>query len=270
MSDDYGNVDGCNWSTLKWMRKSPRHYKHAVDSQIEGDTKSMLLGRATHTAILEPEHFLDRYVMFGGDRRAGKAWDEFRAKYADREILKLDEYRLALQMRAAVEIHPRAVELLSAGAAEQTIQWTDAKTGLPCKGRVDWVDVARRVFVDVKTAVEIESAKFASAAARLGYHGQLAMYRRGLEAVHERTFDGYLIVVENKPPHDVAVYRYDEDVMYAADCEVGELLERVAQCRASGEWPGQYPGETSLYLPAWAQQDEGIDGLDLVVNGQEV
>ena len=58
--------------------------------------------------------------------------------------------------------------------------------------------------------------------------------------------------------------------MYAADCEVGELLARVAQCRASGEWPGQYPGETSLYLPAWAQQDEGINGLDLMVSGQEV
>jgi len=267
--NDYRSIDAVNWSTLKEMRKSPRHYLHAVQRE-RTDTRAMLLGRAGHTAILEPDRFLLDYVMFGGDRRAGKVWDAFAEENAGKEILKLDEYQLALEMRNAVEKHPRAVDLLSSGTAEVALQWTDEKTGLACKGRVDWTDASRRIFVDVKTAADIESAKFASAAARLGYHGQLAMYRRGLEATHGRTFDGYLIAVENKAPHDVAVFRYDEDVMYAADCEVGELLARVAQCRASGEWPGQYPGETSLYLPAWAQQDEGINGLDLMVSGQEV
>lgn len=269
MSDSYKAIDAINWSTLKHMRKSPRHFMNALTSQGD-DTRSMKLGRATHTAILEPDRFLVDYVMFGGERRAGKAWEQFAEANAEKEILKLDEYQLALAMRDAVEFHPRALDLISSGVAEVALTWTDEKTVLRCKGRVDWVDASRRIFVDVKTAAEIEAMRFASAAARLGYHGQLAFYRRGLEATYGQTFDGYLIAVENKKPHDTAVFRYDEDVMYAADCEIGELLERVAQCRASGEWPGQYPGETSLYLPAWAQQDEGIEGLDLMVNGQEV
>lgn len=267
--DEYKAVDAVNYSALKWMRKSALHFLNAL-KRDGADTRSMKLGRAGHTAVLEPDRFLIDYVMFGGDRRAGKAWDAFAADHADKEILKLDEYQLALAMRDAVEKHPRAMELLAGGRAEVSLKWTDEKTGLECKGRVDWVDVSRRIFVDLKTAADIEASKFAANAARLGYHGQLAMYRRGLEAVHGATFDGYIIAVENKAPFDVAVFRYDEDVMYTADCEVGELLGRVAQCRRSNEWPGQYPGETSLYLPAWAQADEGIDGLDLMVNGQEV
>lgn len=267
----YSKIDAVNWSTLKHMRRSPRHFLHALRTVgAAEDTRSMLLGRAAHTAILEPDRFLDQYVMFGGESRRGKAWEEFAEQNAGKEILKLDEYKLALAMRDAVEAHPVAVSLLSSGAAEETIQWRDDKSAIECKGRVDWVDASRRIFVDVKTAADIAAPIFSAAAARLGYHGQIAFYRRGLEALHGSTFDGYLIAVENKAPHDVAVYRYDEDVLYSADCEIGELLARVAECRASGEWPGQYPGETTLYLPAWAQQDEGISGLDLTVNGQEV
>ena len=260
--DEYKAVDAVNFSALKWMRKSALHFLNAL-KRDGGDTRSMKLGRAGHTAVLEPDRFLIDYVMFGGDRRAGKAWDTFAEANADKEILKIDEYQLALAMRDAVEKHPRAMELLAGGRAEVSLKWTDEKTGLECKGRVDWVDVSRRIFVDLKTATDIEASKFAANAARLGYHGQLAMYRRGLEATHGVTFDAYIIAVENKAPFDVAVFRYDDEIAEQADGEVGELLARVLECRKTGQWPGQYPGQTPLYLPPWARADEGIEGLDL-------
>ena len=33
---------------------------------------------------------------------------------------------------------------------------------------------------------------------------------------------------------------------------IGELLKKLVECRAKNEWPGRYPEEEALLLPAWA------------------
>jgi len=45
----YSKLEAVNWSSLKEMRRSPRHYQHRLTAPRE-DTKAMALGRATHTA----------------------------------------------------------------------------------------------------------------------------------------------------------------------------------------------------------------------------
>jgi hypothetical protein len=269
---EYDAIDAVRFSTLKEMRRSPLHYRYREQNPLE-DTPRLMLGRACHTAVLEIERFLLDYALFEGERRAGKVWEAFEAQHADKTILKRPEYDLCLDMRKAVMAHPVAASYLAKGRAEQVVTWTDGATGLACKARLDWICDApgKAALLDLKTTGCVETTLFASTAARMGYHAQLAFYRQGLIA-NGLLVPAKIVAVEAAPPHDVAVFDVDE-MLHAGDEEVGELLAAVASCRASGEWPGRYgAGEQPLHLPAWfyaAAEDAASTPLGLVIDGQE-
>jgi hypothetical protein len=264
--EEYLAIPRVNFSTLKEMRKSPKHYLFALSNPRE-DTVRLALGRAAHTSVLEPDRFAVDYAVFRGNRRAGKDWDAFCAANKDRTILRLSEYATALSMRDAVRAHPVAGKILRAGFPEQTITWTDPETGVECKCRIDWLSPGAGCFADLKTTADGDAERFGALSARYGYHLQAAFYRRGLLA-NGLDLPAKIIAVEAAEPHDVAVFGVDEDALYAGDEEVGELLRRVAECRESGRWPGRYEVEERLALPSWAFPDEDDGGLGVVFHEQ--
>ena len=150
------------------------------------------------------------------------------------------------------------------------LTWTDRETGLACKSRLDWLSSSQPAVLDLKFTADIDARRFGWTAARLGYHLQAAFYVMGAAANGLGELPFVIAAVQADPPHDVAIYQVDEDAMWAGEKECRRLLRMVAECRASGRWPGRYQGEQVLRLPAWAFGDENDDALDLVVNGQEV
>lgn len=270
--EEYRQIEAINWSTLKQMRISPASYLWACTHPAP-DTPALALGRATHSAILEPWVFAEGYcVAEDGDgqpiRRDArtKAYQEFLAAHEGQTILTRQEYDECRAMSDAVRSHPVAGPLLDEGRAEVTIRWTDPATGLDCKGRGDWL--RPKVLVDLKTARAIESRQFGGAAARYGYHAQLAMYRDGLRAMGECIDQVLIIAVEKIAPYEVAVYSLGDDhALYAGQEEYQALLRRVAECRDAGRWPSRYEEIQELQLPAWLFSDE--DG-DLGITIEEV
>ena len=265
---EYLEIEAVNWSTLKEARRSPLHYRHRVENPKE-DTTRLALGRATHTAVFEPDRFLLDYALFTGARRAGKEWDECCKANRGKTILKAEEYATCLAMRDAVRSHPVAGPALAPpGEAEKVLTWEDPKTGLPCKARLDWWRVG--LLSDLKTTVDVSPRRFGMVAERMGYHGQMAFYRAGLIANGLDAPPPRIIAVEAAPPHDVAVFRLDDDTLYAGEALVAELLALVAAGRFSGKWPGQCQEEIALELPVWAfPQDEDASGLGLTFAEQE-
>lgn len=251
----YASKAGVNWSTLREMGKSPAHYRHRLDTPRE-DTPAMRLGRAIHTAVLEPDCFPHEYVVFNGPRRAGKDWDEFALVNSDKTILKADEYDLALDVRDAVRRHKSARRLLRRGKPEVTLKWVDPKTRLRCKARLDWV-APGGVLVDLKSTRDADPHAFGRLAERMSYHGQLAFYRRGLIACGWNPAPVYIVAVEPEAPHDVLVYKVDEDVLLAGDLLVHDYLHRVRVCRKRRSWPGRDQGVQALDFPQWALPDGG-------------
>jgi exodeoxyribonuclease VIII len=267
--DEYSKVDGINWSTLKEMRRSPLHYRYRLEHPRE-DTPAFARGRAGHTAVFEPRRFLLEYALFEGAVRRGKAWDAFKAQHTKRTILKKEEYETCLAVSDAVHANPIAAEYLKKGKAESTITWTDTTSGLACKGRPDWISESKPAIVDLKTTSDVDPRKFASTAARLGYHCQLAFYREGLRAMGT-LYPVVIIAVEATAPHDVAVYEMDEDSLYAGWEETARMLDAVARCRRENRWPGRFESQQTLRLPQWLWNDEDdARGLDLVVSGQSL
>jgi len=266
---EYLKIDAVNWSTLKEMRRSPLHYQHRLVTARE-DSARLAMGRATHTAVFESDRFLVDYALFVGDRRAGKDWDACCAANKGKTILKAAEYETCLAMRDAVRAHPVAGPALTPpGEAEKVLTWTDERTGLLCKSRLDWWRVG--LFADLKTSADVDAERFAATSYRMGYHGQMAFYRAGLVANGLNAPPPWIIAVEATAPHDVAVLELDDDALYAGERMVAELLALVAAGRFSGQWPGRYPEKRPLSLPRWAAavDDGGIGGLDLLVTGTE-
>lgn len=263
--DKYSAIDAVNWSTLKELRRSPLHYRHRLDNP-RADSSRLALGRAAHTAVFEPDRFMLEYACFKGPIRRGKKWDAFKEQHRDETILKVDEYQTCLAMRDAVRKNPWAATYLENGLPEHSIQWTDPETQLPCKARLDWWNEDRAVLVDLKTTNDVGADRFAATCARMAYHCQLAFYADGLRALIEKAVSTIIVAVEAQPPHDVAVYRLDEDAIYAGWEEVQGLLWKAKECRQSKRWPGRYQEEQVLRLPRWTFNDDDetdATGLDL-------
>lgn len=256
--EEYAKIDAVNFSTLKEARKSLRHYRYRLQNPLD-DTTRLAIGRATHTAVFEPDRFLIDYALFTGPRRAGKDWKEFKYANRGRTILKQEEYETCLAIRDAVRSHPVAGPALAPpGEAEKVVVWDDKTTGIKCKARLDWYRPG--LLCDLKTTTDVNARRFGHLAERMGYHCQMAWYHDGLEAVGLDAPLPRIIAVEVTEPHDVAVFAMTEDSLWAGQKINAELLSAVAAGAKAGAWPGRYPDEEELDLPNWAFGDPEDDG----------
>ncbi len=275
---DYLALPGAHFTTLKAMALSPRHYRRACDTE-RPDTPAFLLGRLTHQLALTPHLPLDAAVYPGKVRR-GKEWDAFKADAETRghEIATAGEIANARAMAAAVRGYAPAAQLLAPdGQGEVTVTWAEPTSAAPNSERIDYVDCRARLdylsasvgLVELKTTRRIGRASWAREVADRSYHVQLAHYCNGIEAVTgARPVAVHWIVAENVPPFDVAVYRVSSGDIERGAATLAGWLRRVAECEASGMWPGVGGSETlDFVLPDYASAPE--DGEEVDLNGIE-
>ena len=139
---EYRSMEGISRSEL-WtiISKTPMHFLHEQFNPKE-DTPSLLFGRATHKAILEPETFSDEFAVgIRVDRRTkeGKEkWEEFVASVGNREVISPDDMDVLRDMKQAIDDDYLASTFLT-GIHEESFFWTDAETGEKCKVRPDCI-----------------------------------------------------------------------------------------------------------------------------------
>lgn len=242
----YQEIDALNWSSLKHLMKSPLHYRWNKDHP-QPDSDTLIVGRAVHTAILEPLKFLREYAMWSGKVRRGKEWESFQEQHPNKTIIRETDYRRVEQIAAAVQAHPEASRILSGCEYEKSLTWE--WLGYQCKGRLDALADDR--VVDLKSTADLE--RFEAQAYRMGYHGQLSWYSNGAFKQDGGNRDVFIVAVESKPPFDVGVYQVSDDAMVAGETLVNGLIERLRKCEAEDKWPGMMPAIQSLNIPTWAQ-----------------
>lgn len=256
--EEYIKIEGLHATSLKDMLVSPRLYQWRRKNKRE-DTDSLRVGRACHTAILEPDRFAFEYLVWRGSkmgRRFGKRWDEFTAlaKSAAQTILTEQQYETAIALRDAVRQHPLAKALLDEGGRKElTIRWTHERTGLPCVSRVDYLC---SVITDVKTTKNTAPGKFSADAVRFGYPMQAGFYGDACAAAGLGALPFKFLAVQNVPPYDVAVFNVPEDVLAFGRKQYEEAIDKLIACKESNTWPGATPDEEELRLPAWAAPEE--------------
>jgi hypothetical protein len=272
--DRYQSLPGLNWSVLKHAITSARHYRLAVDGESAPSDADFSGHHAMHAAVLEPETYADRYRVWSGSARRGKAFDEACAADPHVTWLTPSADETARAVAAAVAVHPVAGPLLQAPVggrawSEATIVWGEG--GRVYKGRLDRLVWGRdrRVIVDLKAVQSLQPRKMAATVARYHYHGQAAHYAAGLRALEAAQglapapIDAYLVCYETRPIVDVGVYylgshELDGAIWTGARLR-DEAIARIAAAETAGVWPGQAPETVALELPAWAYGDDDDD-----------
>lgn len=255
----YQAIEAWNPSLVKHGRKSMKHLRWEMEHPPGKTTDSMRLGQACHTAMLEPDEVVRRYVLWTGKRKAGKEWDLFCEANAGKQPLSEDEYAAAIGVRDAVRADAVAGPIMAApGDRELSAVWNDP-LGIACKGRIDFL--TSDCIVDIKTTARIEPWSFRAVAESKGYHVSLAAYQDAILTLRGELLPVRIVCVETSPPFDVVVYDLDERELGAGRAEWKALLQRIQHCERTGEWPGVAAGQPlPLELKLWGvEEDESVE-----------
>lgn len=277
--DRYDVIERVNFSTLKWMKKCPKKYRHH-SVKAPKDTPAMKMGRVSHVAALEPERFRASIAVWDGPRREGKDWDDFRLRHAGKELLTVDEHETCLAISKAIEGEPEARRYLTNGGSEVTMLWkhpvsVETSAGkfeiaeIECKGRIDFD--SQDAIVDLKTTRDASPEEFGKQANSLGYFTQAAWYVDGYAFASGGIVKPYVIVaVENTEPYVVQVYELTKEDLQLGRIEYRAWLDKLAFCRAHNFWPGYSHDGKALVLqrPAWARSQDDLSDLDLEHDSQ--
>lgn len=282
--DEYHDREGLRASQLKKLRTSGNAFSWPADSS---STASLVFGKRLHTLVLEPQVFASSYTLepswsdptfhHDGRTKEGRAerkeWKGSDAKRLQdsereawqqglegREVLKLPEWDTLHDAEDAIRRHPDAVLLLdSCDAKELSVYWEDPAWG-PAKARLDILHHDLQRVVDLKSAADVTPKGFAAAAHRFGYALQGLWYLRAAHAAGwQHLVDVTFIVVQNKPPHEVAVYTLAQEWLALAQRELDALLSRYQDVQQGVVEFGQR-GHQVLEPPQWVPYD--VDQLE--------
>lgn len=255
---DYTTMPGLNQSKLGLLRKCPQKFKHALTAP-QSDSDALAIGRAIHTAALQPELFNSEFLCLPDiDRRTTKGREEYAALCAsnpDKTILKAAEFNKALEIATEIRANRHVMQLLEGAHIELSIQWDDKATGVQCKARLDGYNEDIATVFDIKTTIDASPQGFARKLYSYGYNRQAAWYLESLRAHNEAANHFVFIAVEKEPPYSIGLYRLSDEAIRLSRTENEALLRKYAECERTGLWPGYTDGIEDINIPQYGVSD---------------
>lgn len=254
---EYHKIKAASKSGLDQINKSPQHFISWQNEEIKLDTPAMLLGRAVHCGILEPERFYKTHVgmPYFGDGRTKIAQDkkkEFMSLHDGKIVISEEDFKLVENLTNEVHSHQMASALLTNGKSEQTLIWNDPIEKVKCKGRIDYLR-QDGVIVDLKTTESAMLHDVQRSVMNYRYHVQSSFYSDGVKLLTDHSPETYvLLMVEKSPPFGVRCFVLDDYLIDLGRTEYRKNLYTYADCLRKNEWPG-YPNTLeTLTAPKWA------------------
>jgi PDDEXK-like domain of unknown function (DUF3799) len=264
--DEYTALGGLRCGSLLKMKRSPKHYRHALTNSKTSD--ALTFGKGLHTKVLEPQHW-DRDVMVWTETKSrGLKYQAFERANPRKTVLLEAEVWAIEAMAAALKADPVAADYLNLpGMTEVSVVCDDRQTGRKLQCRPDHLAPGKAI-LDLKKSRDPVPWLFGRDAARFGYHARAAFYADVIyEATGER-LPYVFVTVEDKPPYDVVVFNtvQSPEVIAAGRSEYRELLGKLIECERTGQWPGIGGGsELDLTLPAYALGED-----EIIIEGEAV
>jgi hypothetical protein len=256
------------------LRKSPLHYYDWATGPDRDKTEPMREGSLFHMALHEPEKFARTVVTIpkmplrsaqnrsdfcdavsnlvgqtiidnGGDADALR--ESVHSQCEAFGLLVMTNESLAT-MRAMVRslnmpCHRLARSIVSRGAKELELRWTDHETGVPCKALIDSWDIQYGILSDLKRTDSITKHEWKRKVLTMGYDYQIAWYRRALRSAGHDNIVPSFVCASPERPYPWAVYSLPEERLDYCDNQHSIYLQVLADCMASGEWPSLNNGE---------------------------
>ena len=211
------------------------------------------LGRAAHELLLCGQSCLA--IVEADDWRTKAAREARDAAYAEGKTPLLarqwaDVERMAEAVQRQLAVHFEAKEALSNGQPEMALIWKEGVVW--CRARLDWLPNEGVIFYDLKTTPDASPDAWQRRLFENGADLQSGFYRRGIRAVLGIQSPRFrFVVVENEPPHAVAVFELDPAAVDLADRKAEEAIRVWGECMKTGTWPAYPPLVHYVAPPAW-------------------
>jgi exodeoxyribonuclease VIII len=267
--DVYFAHDSISRSDLKILSgKTPAHFRFKRDTPDDReDSKSLIIGKATHCLVGEPQHYAKRFAVgpvVNMRTKAGEAqWADFVAMNPGKIILTAADEALAKAMAdsvwrklAACPLTQGVLDAIGNGSAkvEATIIYDDPLTGVRCRVRPDiliFLPGGRILILDLKTTRDAAADKLGRDCGEYGYDLQAAMYPDGVRALFDVMPDFLIVAVDKDAPHLAAIYRPDEDMVWTGRVKYRRGLKTYVECKETDQWPGYGNDVLPLSLPGY-------------------
>lgn len=261
---EYFAIDRVSKHALDEFAKNPYAYlarKVAGIEEEEKDSAALILGRAAHAAVLQPEIFDGEFVIQPDHIkvRRGKEWEIFNAMSSGKFIIKQDDYDIAKGISKSVAANATSSKLLAACEdREVAVFWKD-DTGVEMKAKIDFISKNGAIVGDLKTTTDASPDAFAKDCDIYGYDIQAAVYVDAVRAAGYEPKCFAFIVVEKTFPFTVSVYTFDtdSDFIRAGRLAYREQLALYAEMLsnpASFSYDRAGWKEHNLSLPTWSKR----------------
>jgi hypothetical protein len=246
---EYDKIQALNFSSLKYILESPAKYQVML-GEVEQDESKYAVGTLAHAMVLENKDLRGKFAIkpkgMSFASTEGKEWK----KAQTLPILKEEDSNAVERMAEAIAMDPDAANMLKACIAREYVIECEID-GIPFKSLLDAVghDTSGRAgFIDIKTTTDAGPFGFSKKVQKLHYDMQAEIYARAIQATEKTNTRPWCawIVVEDKPPFEVATYYPDETIIKAGRLKLATAIARYKSCLAAGIWPKAHGGLTML------------------------
>lgn len=239
--DYHGDRTHLSSSNLKTLLKSPEQFYNEWilgDKEPQKENPNFSEGSFIHSLVLEPDQ-LDQYAIFPGLRKAGPAWEEFKALNPSKTILSAAQVNRCEQLYKGYASTKLATQLMEGTIPEHTML---AKIlDVPIKTRADAINVQKRYIVDVKTtAMPTSIDAFRATVVQYSYELSAALYCEAARETYGELFDFYWLVLSKKDGK-CSIYKASSDTLSQGAAMYTQALVMYKKCKASGIWRKEQP-----------------------------
>lgn len=275
--DEYLSHPALSASGMKQLIDAPAKF-HYWQSNEQEARDYFDFGHAWHARVLRDTSKTFETVMkltvqkesvpadsYDGTKSAKAHCEEIRGR-GNLPLIESDQ-RVIEAMGEAFDADPQVQRFLQLdrGKIEQTILWTDERTGIPLKARLDFVpeyedDEIGFTVVDGKTAKSARPRTWLGSAPTYGYEIQDEMYRRAVRAAGLSDRPSFMFLIQEKNrPYLVTAIRLDPEAQAIGAYLVDKALATYAECTQTGVWPGYATDYIHGSLPSYyTAQFEGL------------
>lgn len=231
------------------------------DKEPEKETDALVFGKLCHCMLLEPDKVKEEYeVVDFGKTRNNKKYDQAKVDHPGKIIVSPDEIEHATKMILNIKEHKLANLILNGATAEMPFMWTDPKTGLPLKAKLDAIKRTKNgiVVIDYKTSSDIEG--LLNWPQKLQYPLQSELYCRAVEAKYgEKPCEFVFVIQSNKEGEEDIVcvanveYETQEVAKTIVDSHLLQIKDKLKQWDETHDktiWAA-YPNRMEMRYSNW-------------------
>lgn len=250
------HTDWMSNSELSLFLSAPRLYQYRI---LEGNKtpsgKVQKEGTAVHSAVLEPNLFLQEYGRLPELDLRTKVGKETKARleseYPNKIFLPAEDYDRYADCSDLV--HQNYGDLLGKGKAEVSFFWIDEDTGVQCKARADMAFMEDAWVLDLKTTKDPKD--FAHSVTLWKYHRQAAYYLDGLSKLTGKKWTRWeWLAVSHERPFLMTLHSAKQEDLDLGRFEYKQALKAVKQCQERKEYPALPLHSGECGVSSWYHQ----------------